>query len=359
MSDRGEPRSASPGAGGLTVVTGATGFVGSHAVAELARRGRRVRAFVRDPGRLERVLAAHGLDPAGLDSVAVGDVRDAGAVADAVAGADAVVHAAAVVATDRTREEAVVATNLTGTRHVLAAALDAGARVVVHVSSAAALFPFRSEIVTPDHPVGTARGAYARSKAACEAHVRRLQADGAPVVSVYPSGVLGPDDPGPGELTRAAAFWLTGFFPSSAAATAAYVDVRDLAAVLVGAVERCSGPARYLAWGTHVTFRDQLELMRRVTGRRLRSGPAPRPLMWAWARLGDLGRRVGLDLVLTAEGYAYLFDFRPADQSATSRDLGVVFRPLADTFADTFRWLHRAGLVDAVAIGRLAHTPAP
>ncbi len=339
---------------GAVLVTGATGFVGTHTVAALVRAGRAVRAFVRDPAKLERVLEPHGMTPADLAGVEVGDVRDPEAVRAAVSGAGAVVHTAAVVATDPSRDAEVEATNLVGSRHVLDSAVESGCRVVVHVSSAAALFPFAGGLVRPDDPVGRSSGAYARSKAACEVHARRLQAAGHPVVSVYPSGIIGPDDPSLTEMTRAAVFWLTRPFPRTRGASGAYVDVRDVAAVLVAVVDRVRRPARYLVWGHHLAFADQLAVLRRVTGRPLRGVPVPRVVLWAWGRAGDLARRRGRNPVLTSEGYDYLVGFRPGDQSATERDLGVRFRPVEETFADTFRWMHRRGLVDADAIGVLA-----
>ena len=75
------------------LVTGATGFVGSHAAKALQDAGHTVRALARTPAKLETVTARVGVDLDSLDAVH-GDICDADAVAAAVDGCDAVVHAA-------------------------------------------------------------------------------------------------------------------------------------------------------------------------------------------------------------------------------------------------------------------------
>jgi dihydroflavonol-4-reductase len=80
---------------------------------------------------------------------------------------------------------------------------------VVHVSSYTALLPPQTPgaVLTPDSPVTRPVGTYARSKAESEQVARRYQEEGAPVVIVYPGGVIGPDDPYLGDSNRAIADW--------------------------------------------------------------------------------------------------------------------------------------------------------
>ena len=82
------------------LVTGATGFVGSHTAAALAAAGHDLRLFVRNADKARRVLAVHGLD---LPEVALGDITDADACRAALDGCGAVVHAAGLVALDGAR----------------------------------------------------------------------------------------------------------------------------------------------------------------------------------------------------------------------------------------------------------------
>ena len=190
------------------LVTGATGFVGSHAAKALQDAGHTVRALVRTPAKLETVTARVGVDLASLETVD-GDIADAAAVLAAIEGCDAVVHAAAVVGTDPSSEAAIEASNFAGALNVLGSAADAGCDPIVHVSSTAALFPFSTDPVTGDHPVGNSRMPYARSKADSERLARRLQDSGHGVVIVYPGGVFGPGDYGESTQFKPLKLWVT------------------------------------------------------------------------------------------------------------------------------------------------------
>jgi len=188
------------------LVTGGTGFVGSHSVAALVSRGHQARLLVQSRDRVARSLSPLGV--ADVESV-VGDVTAPQSVAEGMAGCDAVLHAAAVYSLDPRAASRMRETNLRATETVLGAAVRMGLDPVVHVSSYVALLPPepRGAVLTPDSPVTRPVGAYCQSKA------RRFQGQGAPVVIVYPGGVIGPDDPYLGTAT--------GTSPSSRRAVAA------------------------------------------------------------------------------------------------------------------------------------------
>ena len=99
------------------LVTGGTGFVGSHTAAALVERGHDVRLLVRNPARVHAVLGPHGIEER-VEAV-VGDVTDADAVGRALDGCDGVIHAAAVVALDRRRDDEIARTNVRATELVL------------------------------------------------------------------------------------------------------------------------------------------------------------------------------------------------------------------------------------------------
>ena len=331
------------------LVTGATGFVGSHAAKAVQDAGHTVRALVRTPAKLEAVTARVGVELASLET-SVGDIRDVDAVADAVDGCDAVVHAAAVVSIDPTAEAEVSATNFAGAQNVLDTAVGAGCDPVVHVSTGEALFPFQTDPVTVDHPVGNARQAYARSKAKCEHLARRHQSLGHGVVIVYPALVIGPGDYNESVQLQPMKLWLTKPLPRSGY-TMTMVDVRDVAAVIAASIEPGRGPRRYLMFGHTLTAEELLSALREVTGRDLRSVPMPKGLFSAWGRIGDVARRFGRDLVLTTEAVEYMFNYCAGDNSATERDTGVTLRPFAESLADTIAWMHDEGYVSAAHTG--------
>ncbi|MGH2947638.1 MAG: NAD-dependent epimerase/dehydratase family protein, partial [Solirubrobacteraceae bacterium] len=174
------------------LVTGGTGFVGSHSVKALVDAGHEVRLLVRSPERIAPALAPHGIDAP--DHV-VGDVTDPDAVGRALDGCDAVIHAANIYKLDSRAAQEMLHVNPRGTELVLRGAHERGLDPIVHVSTLVALLPARERVLTPDAPLGSPPGAYARSKVEAERIARELQDAGAPVVIVSPGGVLGPHDP--------------------------------------------------------------------------------------------------------------------------------------------------------------------
>lgn len=335
------------------LLTGGTGFVGSHATKSLIRAGHEVRLLVRDPKKIDRVFKPHGVRPS---DYAKGDITDADSVTSAIRGCDAVVHAAAVVATDPASEARIRETNFVGAKNVLDAAIAAGCDPIINISSSSALFPFTTDPVTTDHPVGTFDTAYGQTKAEVERYTRQLQDDGQPVTILYPAGVLGPHDPNMGEIMGGVKVWVTQALPVGGM-TGGYVDVRDIAQAVVAAMKPAQGPRRYLLWGHYVTHEELAEVLGRATGRSdIKTPKVPRFLMQGWGKAGDLARKYGKDLVVTSEACDYLYNFKPADQSATTNELGITFRPLVDTLGDTVLWLHETGELPAKAVGKLAIT---
>jgi nucleoside-diphosphate-sugar epimerase len=176
------------------LVTGGTGFVGSHTVAALVAGGHEVRLLVRDRHRVAPAVAPLGLQAGDLDTI-VGDVTDPAAVEEAVRGCEAVVHAGSVYSLDSRDAGRIRQVNVRGTDLVLGTAHRAGLDPIVYVSSIVALLPAGGQTLTADSPPGRPPGPYLGSKAEAERVARRYQEAGAPVVITYPATVLGPHDP--------------------------------------------------------------------------------------------------------------------------------------------------------------------
>jgi nucleoside-diphosphate-sugar epimerase len=171
------------------LVTGASGFLGRHLAAALARRGFRVRGLVR------ATSAALPLEAAGVE-VFRGDLAAPRAVAAAVDGARIVLHCAARVSDWGSRAE-FWHTNVLGTRHVAEACRVAGVERLVHVSTLTVLgLPRDGRIVdetTPcaPHPADL----YTETKLAAEHVVRDLAGRGLPVTIVRPAAIWGLGEP--------------------------------------------------------------------------------------------------------------------------------------------------------------------
>jgi dihydroflavonol-4-reductase len=208
------------------LITGGTGFVGSHTVAAVTQAGHDVTLLVRRPERVQAALAPLGVDD--VDTV-TGDVLDAASVRAAVDRCDALINAAAIFSLDPGEAEKMLATNTRATEIVLKEAIEAGLDPIVHVSSYVALLPSH-DVLGPNSPVGVGAPAYPRSKGESELIARRHQAQGAPVVTTYPGAVAGPDDPYFGETAFTIAMILRNRMPFALPGGWPIADVRYVAA---------------------------------------------------------------------------------------------------------------------------------
>jgi dihydroflavonol-4-reductase len=332
------------------LVTGGTGFLGSHSVKAIVDAGHEVRLLVRSPARIAPAMAPHGLDE---PEHVVGDIVDEDAVARAVDGCDAVLHGANVFSLDPRRAAEMLDVNPRGTRNVLRAAHAAGLDPIIHISSNAALLPSDGPL-TPESPLGDPPGAYSQSKVASERVARELQDEGAPVVIVNPVGLLGPHDPHMGDFTSMARDVLAGKYPVVPKGSTPIVDVRDVAAALAAMLQPGLGARRFVVAGGHVTLGDFAEVASSVTGRRIPAIAVPgRPLLAVGKAMDVVARALKVKLPLSYEGPWFLVHGARADASAVERDLGVHFRPTAETLTDTYRWLAEAGHVKPKHAGRL------
>ncbi len=335
------------------LVTGGTGFIGSHTVRALLAAGHGVRVLARDPAKAERVFRG-----AAAPEVAAGDVVDAGAVARALSGCDAVVHAAAVVAMEAARAREVEATNVRGLESVVGAAAERGLGPLVVVSSASALQRPGVSSVAADGPLGEAGSAYTRSKVEGDRWLRRLQSKGVPVSTTYPTAVIGPDDPGLSEGNHTVRVFVRDLVIDTTSGFQ-IVDVRDLARLHVALLEGAREPGRWAAAGPFVPWSELADLLDGLTGARVRRLAVPGGVLRAAGRVCDVIKRmVPFDFPLTREGMEYATRWVPVDAGPTTEALGVHFRTAEESFRDTIRWLVAAGHLPARRAGRLAPEPA-
>jgi dihydroflavonol-4-reductase len=173
----------------VTLVTGATGLIGSHVTRRLVERGDEVRVTVRARSKLDNLV---GLD---LDLVEC-DILDRAAVRRAMRGVERVFHAAGYTSL-RAPNETLWRVNVDGTRTVLEEALRARVERVVYTSSVAAIGPApKGSTADEDNVFRAGRFGlpYVNSKYAAEQEALRLAGQGLPVVIVNPAHVFGRGD---------------------------------------------------------------------------------------------------------------------------------------------------------------------
>jgi nucleoside-diphosphate-sugar epimerase len=270
-------------------VTGATGFVGTHAVAALRARGHEPVCLVRNPRKAASVFA----EP--LPTLVEGDLASSEALARGCGGADAVVHLAGLTAARNRRE--LFAVNADGTRAIVDVVRATRGRVgrVVHVSSLAAAgpAPFGAPLTgaEPAHPVSD----YGRSKLAGETHVRELHV---PWVILRPPAVYGPHDREFLRLFKLAALGVAPLF-GGGTQRLSMVYAADLADAIVACIERMPAPAAYYpAHPETTTARALVEGIGRALGRTTRVLPLPRalvrPICFVSGTAAKLARRASL-----------------------------------------------------------------
>ena len=326
------------------LVTGGTGFVGSHAVAAIVGAGHDVRLLARRP---EQVRASLGPLRVDVADVMAGDVLDERAISRAVEGCEAAVHAAAIFSLDPRRAEDMRRTNLRATELVLNSAAERGLNPVVHVSTTVALTRYGGS--GPDLPLGDIDLPYTQSKIASEQVARRLQDAGAPVVTIYPGAVYGPDDPYRGAQNEQLRWMLLGRFPTYPRGAQHVVDVREVAK-LIAAVVQLGGPHRYVVPGHHVGGAELYAAITEAAARRLPHVVLPGPVIGPSVHLIEsVQRRLPQRWHYPAdrEGVEIIRRDTRFDDSAARTDLGIQPRPFPQTIADTLRWLVESGRVPA------------
>jgi dihydroflavonol-4-reductase len=318
------------------LVTGATGFLGSHLARRLCERGDRVRVLVRATSNRRRL--------AGLElETAEGDITDSASLERALDGIDLVYHCAAMYEIGTRDPEKMERVNVGGTKNVLVAARERGARVV-HVSSVVALGPTGTTLADETHWRGDRpRSAYEATKRASHELLRRAAAEGQPVRNALPVSIYGPDDPSRlGDVHR----WFMrgaiqiGAFPDM---LMSMVHVDDCADGLVRIAERGRDGEEYILSECVVTWRQWFELLARVSGRRAPRVYLPDRLVLASRPIAERAARLaGFPAELVREGLAMSAGAHWAfSGDKARRELGWQPRAFEDGLGEVVEWYGR------------------
>jgi dihydroflavonol-4-reductase len=316
--------------GHKVAVTGATGFVGSHAALELRRHGANVVALVRATSDVKRLLAAGVV-------CKIASLDDARSLASSLKGCDVVVHAAGAVGFDDTWDP-FYRVNVQGTRTLLDAARQAKVRRFVHVSSIVAVGASETPASLDENAGWNLRShhvPYVTTKRWAEEAALAANGDGLDVVVVNPASVVGPDDFTGSEFgTLCRRFW-RGRIPFHFGGGNNYVDVRDVAQGIRLAAEQGRAGERYLLSGenrTYAAFFNDLCRAGRRTIPRLRLPNALAPVL---GFVNDrMQRRSTKRPYLSVSQAALIGLYFYFDAAKARRELGFRARPLAQALAD-------------------------
>lgn len=263
---------------GLTLLTGATGFIGRHCVPALQQSGARLRLLCRNAEK------AHQLFGASMQ-VVPGDLLDAASLKSACAGVGVVYHLAGSYEFGPAHRRVMWQTNVEGTENLLNAAAQAKVQRVVHCSTAGILTATRRLIGAEDFPARPpALCHYKQSKWHGEARALEWYQRGLPVVIASPTAPVGEGDERPTPTGRMFLELLRGRFPACTHTGLNIVSVRDLAAGIVAAGQHGQPGERYILGGENLWLHQLMSLAARVG-----NCPAPRyTVPWLAVALGGI-----------------------------------------------------------------------
>ena len=326
-----------------TLVTGATGFVGSAVCRRLVELGHQVRVLVRDNSNRANL---EGL----AVEIVVGDLRDSSSLSGAVRGCKSLFHVAADYRLWALRPADLYEMNVDGSLNLLRAAADAGVERMVYTSSVATLgYNKDGSPSNEDTPVDSSQiiGHYKRSKFIAEQEVRTLaKREHLPMITVNPSTPIGPGDVKPTPTGRVIVNAAAGKMPAYVDTGLNIVHVDDVADGHLLAFERGKIGERYILGGEDWTLHQILCAIAPLVNRRPPSIRLPHQLIMplayvaqAWAAL----THAKCEPMLCVDGVRMSRRTMFFSSAKAVEKLGYHPRPSVEALTDAVRWFQANG----------------
>ncbi len=323
-----------------TLVTGATGFIGSHIARKLVHRGEKVKILVRKTSNTSNI---NDIDAERI----YGDILDKDSLKKALEGCDTLYHTAGFVSFRKADYQKMEDINVGGTSNVLSAALETGVKKAVYTSSVAAVGVDPKGGVADENTPFTLEGEgiqYLNTKYYAEKKALKFFEKGLPVIIVNPSIVLGA-----GDVYLSSAGFVLWYckkrFPGYMDGTLNLVDVEDVAEGHILAAEKGKIGERYILGNKNMTLRELFDLLEKVTGI-----PSPKikiPYFLAYTSAFLVERVLGLsfpnystmdlDSVKLSRFNWYV------DSSKSIKELGYRQTPVEETIEKTVKWFKENG----------------
>ncbi len=327
-----------------TLVTGATGFVGSHVARQLVSAGYPVRILVRKGSNL---LALEGLKVECVE----GDLCNEASLERAMIGVRRVFHVAADYRLWSRRPEEIYETNVQGTRRLLEAAARAGVSRIVYTSTVATIaVPQHENGVLPNEKtqatIQQMIGHYKRSKYLAEIEAIKAAGAGVPVVIVNPTAPVGPGDWKPTPTGRIILDFLNGKMPAYVDTGLNVVAVEDVAAGHLLAAEKGRIGERYILGGRNMTLKKILDALSAIVGRPAPRVRLPHALALAAGYADELySRLAGREPQIPVEGVKMSRHRMFVASDKAQRELGYMSTPVEAALERSVRWYEEHGYV--------------
>lgn len=317
------------------LVTGASGFAGSHITRLLIQRGRKVRVLLRKTSRTDAL--------AGLPvEIVYGDVLDPASLRPVMEGCSTVFYSVVDPRFWLTDQTPIYRNNVEGLVNGMDAALNASVERFVFISTMGTLGLNPDGPVTEDIPFNWLDRAPPYIRARLEAENRFLdycRTRGLPGVALCVANTYGPEDyqptPHNGGLWQTA----TGAQTAGVDVSQPTVDIRDVAEAALAAETRGRVGERYIIANEFVSNRDFFGMAVAMRGQPMpKLMPYAKAYRFAWVaeRVLRLLRR--RDFLISTDSIVLSNIFRELDHGKAERELGWKPRPLAETVRDTVDW---------------------
>lgn len=337
-----------------TLVTGASGFLGSHVARQLVARGDDVRVLLRASSH-NRAIGDLSLE------YVTGDLLDAASLERAVKGVQRVFHVAADYRLWARRSREIYDCNVGGTKNLLAAAKRAGVEHFIYTSTVATIAvdrpapPNEFTDATLDEMVGH----YKRSKWLAEREALNAAKEGFPLVVVMPTTPVGPWDWKPTPTGKIIVDFLNGKMPGYVETGLNFVGVEECAAGHLLVAEKGKIGERYLLGAENLTLKQLLDTLEKITGLPAPTWKIPHGLALTAAYASTIGSRlIGKEPQIPVEGVKIARHNMFVDCSRARRELGFHAGPVAAALERAVRWYEANGYVVARRAKRIAHATA-
>jgi dihydroflavonol-4-reductase len=326
-----------------TLVTGATGFVGSAVARALAARGHTLRLLTRASSDRRNLVGLNA-------ELVTGDLTDPPSLARAAAGCRYVFQVAADYRFWVPDPDAMLRANVEGAVAMVQAAADAGAERIVHCSSVAALGQIGDGTLADEMTAADEAdfvGIYKRSKYLAEKAVLDLaHRRGVPVVVVNPAAPVGPRDIKPTPTGKMVLDAAAGRVPAYIDTGLNVVHVDDVAEGHVLALEKGRVGERYILGGENMLLKDILVLVSEVVHRRPPSICLPEALVWPAALLMEkLAGVTGIPPMMTRDHLKMARKKMFYSSAKAVAELGFQPRSARLAVEDAVAWFRTSGML--------------
>lgn len=320
------------------IVTGASGHLGNVLVRKLIKRGEQVTGLLlpgeKPPVSDMQTVYGNICEKESLRPLFVPGRKNV------------VIHCAGCVSISSYDGLKLWNTNVLGTRNLVELSEEYGVEKFIYVSSVHAL-PERegglqiTEVRDFDDTLVV--GDYAKTKALATRYVLREAASGFPACTVHPSGLLGPYDPGTGQMTRVLKLFLKGLLPAAVAGGYDFADVRDVANGILACCERGEIGESYILSGHYYSIREFLDLAAGTLHRPSVPFCLPRNIAGALAAVSDrVSHSLGKSTIFTPYSIYTLGSNSNFSHKKASDCLGYRTRSREETVRDMVGWtIHR------------------